>query len=474
MTSLLIIAAVAGLVWGALLLARGSLVAGCLTYLVLTSCFGVHFFSFDVAGTTLSIDRLFVVALAGAYLVQWRLGKTDPKPITKTDLVLFGLLGVFVASAITHDWRTTGKGEVPVVQHLINGYFIPLALYWIARQARHNEQSLTLPLAALACFGVYLALIGLLEAGGQWALVFPQYIADSAVGLHFGRSRGPMVQSVSYGLYLATCLMCTWLWREQLRAKWQWLVWLLLPLYPAALFFTKTRSVWLGTAAGFLIVLSLTLRGKLRVTVIGSLVAAALLVSVLGVDSILGLKREGTVEDTHRSTSMRGAFTYVSWEMFQDKPLFGFGFGQFAREKKAYLADRSVDLRLEEIRDYVHHNTFLSVLTETGLVGLSLLVLVLAGWGASAWQLTRDLRGPPSSRRIGVLMLGVLGVAFFQMIGHEITFTTLDHSLIYMLAGLTVGLRAAAKPASHCFKTPTLTCDARTMVPASSSSGTSI
>lgn len=444
MTPVLIIAALACLVWGTILVTRGSLVGGCLVYLVLACCCGVHFLSFEAGGTTLSFDRLFVVGLVAAYLIQWQLGKTDPKPLLRTDLVLLGMLGVFAASAFTHDWRAAGKGEVPIVQHLINGYLIPLAVYWVARQASHTGGNLTLPLGVLTCFGVYLAIIGLLEAAGQWQLVFPQYIADSTIGLHYGRSRGPMVQSVSYGLYLGTCLCCAWLWREQLSAKWQWLVWLAMPLFPAAIFFTKTRSVWMGAAAGLLVVLAVTLRGKLRVAVIGGAVAAALLVSVMKVDSIMGLKREGTVEDTHRSTSMRGAFTYVSWKMFQDRPLFGVGFGQFAREKKPYLSDRSVDLRLEDIRDYVHHNTFLSVLTETGLVGLGLLVTVLGGWTWHGWKLARDVRGPPAARRIGVLMLGLLGIAFFQMIGHEITFTTLDNSLIFLVAGLTVGLRAAA------------------------------
>lgn len=444
MTPILIVAALAGLVWGTILLTRGSLVAGCLVYLVLACCFGVHFFSFEAGGTTLSLDRLFLVGLVAAYLVQWQLGKTDAKPLMKTDLVLLGMLGVFAVSAFTHDYRTTGKGEVPIVQHLINGYLIPLALYFVARQAKHTNTNLTLPLVVLACFGVYLAVIGLLEAAGQWSLVYPQYIADPTVGLHFGRSRGPMVQSVSYGLYLGTCLLCAWLWREQLSAKWQWLIWSALPLFPAAIYFTKTRSVWLGAAAGLLVVLAVTLRGKLRVAVLGGAVAAVLVVGVLQIDSIMSLQREGTVEDTHRSTSMRGAFTYVSWKMFQDKPIFGFGFGQFAREKKAYLSDRSVDLRLEEIRDYVHHNTFLSVLTETGLVGLCLLVTVLGGWAYHGWKLARDERGNSASRRIGVLLLGVLGIAFFQMIGHEITFTPLDNSLIFLFAGLTVGLRAAA------------------------------
>ena len=82
------------------------------------------------------------------------------------------------------------------------------------------------------------------------------------------------------------------------------------------------------------------------------------------------------------------------------------------------------------------------MLTETGLVGLCLLGAVFIGWTRCGWQLVRDPRGPPAQRRLGALLLGLLGIAFFQMIGHEITFTTLDNSLIYLVAGLAVGARA--------------------------------
>ena len=59
----------------------------------------------------------------------------------------------------------------------------------------------------LACFGLYLAATGLLEAAHQWAFVFPRYIADPTVGLHYGRARGPMVQAVSYGLCLGITML---------------------------------------------------------------------------------------------------------------------------------------------------------------------------------------------------------------------------------------------------------------------------
>jgi len=70
--------------------------------------------------------------------------------------------------------------------------------------------------------------------------------------------------------------------------------------------------------------------------------------------------------------------------MFLDRPLLGVGFGQLLEAKKAYLADRSTDLNLEATRDYIHHNGFLSILTETGLIGVAI-YLALPGVGSERY-----------------------------------------------------------------------------------------
>lgn len=444
MDAIVLIAGFAGLVWGTLFVLRGDLIAGCVLYLVLASCCGPYLTTIDVSGISLSVDRLYLLVLVAAFVVQRRLGRLEPKPLTKADWVLLAFVGVLTVSTFTHDWRDPGPAQVPILQHLINGYVIPLTVFWIARQAPLNQRATTWLMGGLCAFGVYLAAIGLFEAAEMWSFVFPRYIADPTLGLHFGRARGPMLQSVSYGLYVAACLVAGWLLRDRLPARWRALILILLPALGAAIFLTKTRTVWLGAASSVAIVVALTFRGRARVAILGAMVAGGLLVGVLKSEAILGLQREGTIEDTRRSASMRGSFAYVSWQMFQDRPLLGFGFGQFAREKLPYLGDRSVDLQLEAIRPYVHHNTFLSVLTETGLVGLSLFATLLAMWVAHGWGLARNRAAPLWQRTHGVLFLSVLAAAGWQMIGHEITFTPLDNSLIFLLAGTAVGLRAAA------------------------------
>ncbi|QDU99243.1 O-antigen ligase family protein [Lignipirellula cremea] len=444
MSALIAIFAVAAVVWGIIFTLRGSLLAGCVIYMVTASCFGPNFLTIE-AGITLSLDRIFFVALVGVYLVQWRLGMLDPKPLTKIDGILFAFIGWLTISTFTHDWHVEGPGSTPIVQHLLNGYLIPLGVFWMARQARHTEQTVTLILAGMTAFGAYLALTGVFESLGMWSLVYPTYIRNPELGLHFGRARGPMIQSVSYGVYLGTCLLCVYLLRERMKNYGWAMAAMMGPLLAAAIFLTKTRSVWLGAATGLLIVLCLSLKGRLRIAVLGTAIAGGLVVGVMKMDAIMGLQREGTVEDTHKSTSMRGSFTYVSWKMFLDRPLLGFGFGHFVTSKLPYLGDRSVDMRLEDIRDYSHHSTFLAVLTETGLIGFALFLALLGGWAHAAWRIIRHDRAPPWVQRQGLLMLGVLGVVFWQMIGHEITFTPLDQSLIYCVAGVAVGLDAKAR-----------------------------
>ncbi|MGE0609483.1 MAG: O-antigen ligase family protein [Pirellulales bacterium] len=446
--------AIAGAVWGAIFLVRGTLLSGCLLYLFLVSCCGIELFRFDAGFVMMSIDRVFVVLLAAMYVLHRRLDKAEPKLLTPLDYVLFALVGLIAASAVFQ--KLTGNGlegapgsktMTPVIIHMINGYLIPLVIYWVARQAKIKEPDLRKMLAAAVCFGIYLAATGLLEFFGQWELVFPKYIADPTVGLHYGRARGPMVQSVSYGLYLGACWLIALAWSERLGRWGQLGVVLLTPLFLAGLYCTHTRSVWMGAALGGLIVLWATLRGAWRVLVLGSIVTAGLLVAATNWDRIVSMQRgDNSAESTRESAQLRKSFAYVSWKMFQDRPLLGVGFGQFAREKIPYLDDRTVDLRLDPIRDWSHHNTFLSLLTEEGAIGLALFVILLLGWVARAVRLRRDRWADAAARTQAVAFLAVLGLYAFQLLFHDVTFTPLDNSLIFFLAGITAGMTSPHTP----------------------------
>jgi O-antigen ligase len=215
---------------------------------------------------------------------------------------------------------------------------------------------------------------------------------------------------------------------------------LVLPLPLAAAALTLTRSVWMGTGFALLLWAAIVLKERLRKLVLFGAVGVAALVVAANIDNLVGFQREGTVEDTRSSASARASFAYVSWLMFQDRPILGFGFGQFAEAKLPYLADRSTSLNLESIRPLSHHNTYLSLLVELGLVGLLLYVTLLALWANYGWRLARGARRPPWVRAHGVLLLCALATYSVQMLFHEVSFTSVDNGVVYLLAGMAVGL----------------------------------
>jgi O-antigen ligase len=170
------------------------------------------------------------------------------------------------------------------------------------------------------------------------------------------------------------------------------------------------------------------------------MVGAALIVALTKSDALLGFEREGSSEYTRSSAESRASFAYVSWKMFLDRPIFGFGFGQFPEAKWPYIDDRTTNLNLEIIRPLSHHNTYLSLLVELGLVGLTLYLLLLASWVRAAWRLYRGQRGPLWVRAHGALTLCALATYAVQMMFHEVSYTSIDNSIIFLLGGITVGL----------------------------------
>jgi O-antigen ligase len=441
MAFLILIAGVAGLLWGTLFVLRGWLPAGCLAFIVAASCFGHAFVQFDLGPVPLTIDRLVLGLLLAAYVAQRRLGRADPKPMAGVDYLVLLFAGVLAISTFAHEWRLTSPNDISPVWRLSFGYLMPIALYWMARQSSLTERGIWWVQALLTAFGLYLAITGLAEVSGQWWMVFPSYISDPKIGIHFGRARGPMVQAACYGTVLAICLLAAWTWRAKLSRTGQLLLVATLPVFALAIYFTYTRSAWGETVLGLMVVLGLTLRGRLRWAVLAGIAACGLIAVAAKWDSLLGFKREQSADETRKSAHMRGSFAYASWLMFQDRPLLGCGFGHYRREVLPYLSDRSSDLDLESIRGYVHHNTLLCLLVETGLVGAAMFLALLIGWVRAAWQLYRSPLAPEWVKTQAILLLAALATHMCQLLSRDVSYTALENMLVFFLAGVTMGLR---------------------------------
>ncbi len=445
MEAILAIAALAGLVWAGVFVLRVPLPIACLILLIASCCCGKHFLE-GPAGLT--VDRLTLVLVVGAFFVHRGMQWHDPKPLGRAEY----LLGAFLVWLVIRTFTTDFMEKAPVPDditgpwHLIVGYVTPLFIYWIARQGHLTENVISKLHVVLALFGVYLAVTGLLESIGAWGLVFPRYIADPEVGIHFGRVRGPMVQSARFGVYVIICLTAAWMllmWRKRWGRPGQLLMIGMLPLYLLVVAGTYTRSVWMGMGLAALIVLGLTLRGRWRPVVVGYLIAAALVVAFVKRDSLVAFQRgEREAAVTRESTYMRAAFAYVSWQMFKQRPLAGFGFNQFRMQSQNYLADRSTDIRLEAIRGYIHHNTFLSILVDTGLIGFVLFVTIVIGSFYCAWKLWRDPDAPEWAHAHAVIHLVAMSAHLLQLLFREVSYSPIENGIICLLAGVTIGLRA--------------------------------
>ncbi len=447
MEVVLLIAGLAGLAWGAVFLRRGNLLDGCLAVLLAIACFGHPFLQIP-GPLPLTIDRLALLGAIGVCLVQRRLGWAPAVGWTRFDLLVAGWVLLLLVSMAYGQWRGGTTPPLDCFWQWFLGYATPALVYFVARHARLGPGSLRRAYAALALFGVYLGLIGICEVTQNWALVFPRYISDPKIGLHFGRARGPMIHSVSYGVYLCVALGAAWLlaWRGGLARRWQLVVLLTMPAQLAGIYLSYTRSVWIGAGLAVLTVLTLTLRGRWRWLFLASALAGSLLLVATQMNNLMEFKREFTAAETRDSAQVREVFVYISWLMFQDRPLLGVGFGQFRTEKLPYLVDRQTDLRLQAVREWVHHNNYLGILTETGLLGLGWFLALVA---ALAWTAARGWRAPEMpawAKTHCLLMLAVLGVWVAQLAFHELSFSPLDNSLVLFLAGLTVSLVEAYLP----------------------------
>jgi len=446
MTYLIFIAAAVGLVWGTIFVLRGSIMAGCLAYLLTTSVFGHFFWHSNIGSVGLTLDRIVLVGLAVLFGAHQLARRTDPKRMGREDGLLIATMVWFSIRTFTAGWNDTISGQISPLWYLLAGWLSASALYWFIRQSQLSERSLWLCHGFFIGLGAYLAVTGILEVSGQWWAVFPRHIADPTISQHFGRARGPMVNSIPYGFFLSYCLLAAWFFRGQLQARGRLLLYALMIVMLAALYFSYTRCVWLGFGLAVMIVLWYTLPRQVSVKLVGGLAVCSALVLSVGWDRIVSWDSGRVAAHARESSMMRYSFAYVGGMMFQDHPVAGCGFGQYIKKQIPYLADRQSGLYLEMIEDHPLHNLFLSILVETGLIGFLLFAALLGSWLLASWRLYHNEAAPPWARNQGLMMLAMTGVYFAHSAFHPMGHTYMVQMLFFFTAGITVGLYRRYQP----------------------------
>jgi len=290
----------------------------------------------------------------------------------------------------------------------------------------------------LGLFGLYLALTAIAEVKEYSQFVFPGYIMNSEISEFLGRGRGPFLNPVSNGIFQTVCFCCILMWWPRTNPTGRVVMLVLAIVLAVGVYATLTRSVWLGliAACGWFVWLPASRPAK------GAMLVAATVLSIVmfpvAKEKIFSFKRDKNVSQTQmeQSAQMRPLFAIIAWNMFQDRPIAGVGFGQYAKAKYPYLQDPNSGKPLSSTRGLMQHNVFLAYLTETGLIGLSLLLLMLSQMSFVSWKVWRDDSLDLWARQFGLLAIVVITVYAFNGLFHDVSIIPIQHMLLFFLLGL--------------------------------------
>ncbi|HEX8510530.1 MAG TPA: hypothetical protein VF635_13670, partial [Propionibacteriaceae bacterium] len=210
----------------------------------------------SLLGFPIGPDRLCFAAGLGLLLLDrsaWAGLRLHLRPV---HVLITAMLGLTVWSAWAHGSLLDSYGLYALLDRLALPYlFFVLAPVIFCTAARRD-----LLLRVLTLLGVYLGATAFFEMVGPSSLVFPRYVMDPAVGIQFGRARGPFLGSEAMGLTLVACGFAAALGATRWRGAWRGVGVIAVLLCSLGALLTLTRSIWLGGIVGAVLACSLDRR----------------------------------------------------------------------------------------------------------------------------------------------------------------------------------------------------------------------
>ena len=406
------------------------------------SVFGRDFASINVGPLPLTLDRLlwgWMIIQFVALIFQRRI---QPLPISGIDVFVIGLMIVLTLSTFGHDFGY--RDNLPLTRLLFLN-FLPFGIYFVTRHSPISERQLRWILYGCVVFAVYLSATAIAEWRNWPQFVFPAYIINSTFVEFLGRARGPFLNPIVCGIFQTAGIVAALLLWPQFSNRGRIFIGILLPLFWVGVFATFTRSIWLSLVISVGLTLWLTANVRQRGALLVTGAIAAALFALLFADNLNAFKRDKYVTESEmaESVQLRPLLAEVAVRMFVDRPIFGHGFGQYTKAKRLYHQQVS-DQPLKKVLPYMQHNVVLSYLTETGLVGLILLLGILGLFLTTTLRLIRSSPANSNRRCIAVLGLTTLTSYFINGMFHDVSIMPMLGSLFYFLLGLTSHLESTS------------------------------
>lgn len=379
-----------------------------------------HSFGFPTAPDRVLIPGSLALWLWSRPWRQWSLR------VTPVHLAMLGALAWCLASMIWFDRITDPTARFAFVDAF---GLQPFVLCLVAPAVFATLDRIRVLLVCLTVAGGYLGAMALFEGLHLYPLLFPRYLYAPYLE-HWGRAVGPALQVASNGLALIGCgaaaavLATTEHGRRRLGC---------LAVAGACLlgvFFTLTRSLWIGALVGTLVALGT--QRRLRVKVLAA--AVGLVVAIAG--AVLLIPALNAAVQTRlsdgRSADDRLNALNAGIRALESHPLFGVGYQNFPAHEVDWLWQGDT-LPVTQTSIAVH-NVVVGHAVELGVVGAGLwvasLLLVI-----SAASVGRDHRNRRAwlPLRLGVLAHTVAWITVSMFV--PITYS-LPCSLLWLLLGL--------------------------------------
>ena len=408
--------------------------------------FSGHWSNLGLPGFPFLPDRILLVgALLALLLRSPGAAAAPPVRLKGVHLLMIATVLYVTVSAVL---ANTLSSQTSIFALLDRLGAIPFLMLLVAPAIFHGPRERTWLLGTLVGIGGYLGLEAIFETIGPHTLVFPHYIAALNPSLTLGattgstQAAGPFTSVVTEGFACYACgiasIIAFFQWRS---SGWRWVAAAVTVVSLLGSFLSLERGVWIGTAAGGVAV-ALLAREVRRWLIPATAIGAVIVVGLLALSPTLGTTTSSRLNDKYPVWDRQNQ-TAAAERMIEAKPLFGFGWNNYANTATPYFrlartypltgfptslgvsvgpggGSQVTTVSRASVTGALH-NSYLTFAVELGLVGASLwLACVLWGLGGAIFA-----RGSPDLRpwRLGLVALSVcfLVLAAFDPLNQNFT-----------------------------------------------------